>query len=31
MQKESVKFGIEGAPRGDNLFVWVSKGCKGSY
>lgn len=25
MQKESVNFGIEGSPRGDNLFVWVSK------
>lgn len=23
--KESHKFGIEGKPRGDNLFIWVSE------
>ena len=21
------KFGIEGSPRGDNLFIWVSVSC----
>lgn len=23
MKKESCKFGLDGSPRGDNLFIWV--------
>ena len=27
LKKSEGKFGIDGSPRGDNLFVWVSLGC----
>lgn len=27
LKKSEGRFGIEGSPRGDNLFVWVKLNC----